>query len=50
MVLVNNLSIKLVFVMHTSNPSTREQKQVDFCELKASLVYIMHSGTARAIL
>lgn len=27
-------------VVHTSNPSTQEQRQVDRCDFKASLIYI----------
>lgn len=28
-------------VAHTSNPSTREAKEVDFCELEASMAYLV---------
>jgi hypothetical protein len=34
-------------VVHDFNPSTTEQKQVDLCEFKASLVYRVSSRTDR---
>ena len=36
-------------VVHTLAPVFRRQKQVDFCEVKASLVYMLSSMTIRAI-
>jgi hypothetical protein len=35
-------------VVHTFNPSIQTQRQVDLCELEASLVYRMSSRRARA--
>jgi hypothetical protein len=35
-------------VVHTSNQALGRQRQVDLCELKASLVYRVSSRTARA--
>ena len=34
---------------HTFSPSIRRQRQVDLCEFRASLVYILSSRIARAI-
>ena len=34
-------------MVHSYNPSTQRQRQVDLCEFKANLVYIVSSRTAR---
>ena len=34
-------------VAHTFNPSTGKQRQEDFCEFKASLIYLMNSRTVK---
>jgi hypothetical protein len=36
-------------VEHTFNPSTKEAEEVDLCEFKTTLVYIMSSRTAKDI-
>lgn len=35
--------------MHSFNPSTRGQRQVDLCEIKACQVYRVNSCTAKAM-
>jgi hypothetical protein len=35
-------------VVHAFNPSTQRQRQTDFCEFEASLVYRLSSRTAKS--
>lgn len=35
--------------VHYFNPSTHEQRQIDLCEFKASLIYTVSSQTARTV-
>lgn len=43
------MRMKLGIVVYTLIPASMRQKQVDLCEIKASLVYRMSSRTAKAI-